>query len=587
MRRAVPDRGHDSMRGKGFRLRKSVYNRLLLMTVLVIVIFYGVGIYLNTLGIQYVDFDLRRSVDAETGFIVQSLELELNALLTSAQELAGDQNLLRFVISNQILSDYQRTEYIKSLSNHLMRIRRFSTLADTAQILLPGMNGTISPTDPIFNDLDIRLYGRLASAPSSSSLQSSVVMYNGSCYLTLQRALSGQTAFLIALGIAPEDALSGILMMSGDEATQFALLNEDGSIFAATGSAAQLLKEKAGGNAFLLYHDNQYILSEKRIPSLHMELHYYKVVSPMLEPLTRHRYWMWILTGMAAMLLAGYLVYFRTAVYRPMNAIYEAMGSVEKSSDFSISKRYNELQVIEERFHMMVKRIEKLAADVYEERFRAQKAELMQLQMQINPHFFYNSLFLIYRMAQKEGNEDVADFSLNLSNYYRYITQSSESEVALRDEVKHVETYLKIQQVRFAPRITVAADQLPEAIAGERIPAIILQPLAENAFEHGVKDVTAGGYVELHYQYTDTWFRVRVADNGGNMDEQQVAALSDRIRSGELHEGSALYNLNRRLALRYGDKCSLHLESIHKGLSVSITFPRKEAGQDDVSADCG
>jgi hypothetical protein len=139
------------MRGKGFRLRKSVYNRLLLMTILVIIIFYGVGIYLNTLGIQYVNFDLRRAADAQTDFIVQSMELELNALLTSAQELAGDQNLLRFVISNQILSDYQRTEYIKALSNDLMRIRRFGTLTDTIQILLPGINGTISPTDPIFN----------------------------------------------------------------------------------------------------------------------------------------------------------------------------------------------------------------------------------------------------------------------------------------------------------------------------------------------------------------------------------------------------------------------------------------------------
>lgn len=575
------------MRGKGFRLRKSVYNRLLLMTILVIIIFYGVGIYLNTLGIQYVNFDLRRAADAETDFIVQSMELELNALLTSAQELAGDQNLLRFVISNQILSDYQRTEYIKALSNDLMRIRRFGTLTDTIQILLPGINGTISPTDPIFNGLDSRLYNRLVCVPSSSSLQSSVVMYNGSCYLTMQRALSGRAAFLIALGIAPEDALSGIMHMSSDDATQFALLNGDGSIFAATGLAAQLLKGKADSNAFLLYQDSQYILSEKRIPSLRMELRYYKKVSPMLEPLTRHRYWMWILTGMAAMLLASYLVYFRTAVHRPMNAIYEAMGSIEKSSDFSVSKRFNELQVIEERFHVMVKRIEKLAADVYEERFRAQKAELMQLQMQINPHFFYNSLFLIYRMAQKEGNDDVADFSLNLSNYYRYITQSSESEVALRDEVRHVETYLKIQQVRFAPRITVAADQLPEAIADERIPAIILQPLAENAFEHGVRDVTAGGYVEIHYQYTDTWFRIRVADNGGNMNDEQAAMLRDRIRNGELHEGSALYNLNRRLALRYGEKYSLALESIHNGLSVSITFPRKEGKRDDVAADCG
>ena len=74
-----------------------------------------------------------------------------------------------------------------------------------------------------------------------------------------------------------------------------------------------------------------------------MTLLYFKQVSPMLGPLTRHRTWMWILSGMAAILLTTYLAYFRTAVYRPMNAVYQAMGSVEKITDFSIPQRYNEL----------------------------------------------------------------------------------------------------------------------------------------------------------------------------------------------------------------------------------------------------
>lgn len=76
----------------------------------------------------------------------------------------------------------------------------------------------------------------------------------------------------------------------------------------------------------------------------------------------------------------------------------------------------------------MMENLESLKAQVYEERLRAQQAEIRQLQMQINPHFFYNTLFMVYRMAQQDGNEDIARLSLNLSRYYRYITTIPEHD---------------------------------------------------------------------------------------------------------------------------------------------------------------
>lgn len=560
-----------------FKIRKSVYYPLLLSTILVVMIFYAVGIYLNTLGIDYVNQDLQRSVDAEASYIVQSLEQEINALLTTSQELAGEQTLLRFVISYDILTDYQRTEYIRQISNDLLRIKRFSPLIREAQIFLPEIGRTVSSTDPIYDSMDAAAFAALETDLDMTLLKSDVRNYNGFAYLTLQKSFSGDVAFLIALKIAPEDALSGVQMMGRADDSQFALTEEGGSLFAATNTALALLAAAKDDGGFLYQGSEQYIASRRDIPELRMTLQYFKKVSPMLEPLTRHRTWMWILSGMAAILIATYFAYFRTAVFRPMNAVYQAMGSVEKITDFSIPQRYNELKVIEEQFHRMVGRIEKLVSDVYEERFRAQKAELLQLQMQINPHFFYNTLFLIYRMAQKENADEIARLSFHLSNYYRYITHSNEAEVLLRDEVEHIDNYLEIQRARFSPRITIAADPLPDSIAQEKVPAIILQPLVENAFEHGMKNVAAGGYVEIRYQVAETWFRITVADNGGNMDEQQVAELRDKLRKNELHEGSALYNLNRRLVLRYGETYGLTLESVNRSLSVSVTFPRKEA----------
>ena len=560
-----------------FRIRKSVYYPLLLSTIAVVMIFYGVGIYLNTLGINYVNQDLQRSVDAEATYVVQSIEQEINALLTTAQELAGEQTLLRFVISYDVLSDYQRTDYIRQISNDLLRIKRFSPLINEALVYLPGIQRTISSNDPIYITLDETTLAALQTEQNMTLLKSSMQYRNGFAYLTLQKSFSGSVTFLIALSIEPADAVSEIRLLRSADDAQFALTDMQGNLFAATETASILITAQRDTNGFLTLGDEQYIAMRRSIPSLHMELHYFKQVSPMLGPLTRHRTWMWLLSGLAAILLTMYLAYFRTAVYRPMNAVYQAMGSVEKVTDFSIPQQYNEFKVIEEQFHRMVERIEKLVSDVYEERFHAQKAELMQLQMQINPHFFYNTLFLIYRMAQKEDAEEIAKLSFHLSNYYRYITRSNEARVPSEsDEVEHINNYLEIQRARFSPRITIAADPLPKSIASEKVPAIILQPLIENAFEHGVKNVSSGGYVEIHYQVTDTWFRITVADNGGNMDDRQVAKLRSQLLNNELHEGSALANLNRRLTLRYGERYGLKLESVRRGLCVSITFPRKE-----------
>lgn len=181
---------------------------------------------------------------------------------------------------------------------------------------------------------------------------------------------------------------------------------------------------------------------------------------------------------------------------------------------------------------------------------------------------------MVYRMAQQDGNEDIARLSLNLSRYYRYITTIPEHDVPLRDEVNHIRQYLEIQGMRFSPRVRVHMNELPEEIAQENIPPLILQPVVENAFVHGMKNKQSGGVVEVSFIMEQDRFGVTVYDNGGTMDAENVRRLDERMRAGELAEGSALYNLYRRMELLYGDHYELKLESFADGLSVTILFPR-------------
>ena len=253
--------------------------------------------------------------------------------------------------------------------------------------------------------------------------------------------------------------------------------------------------------------------------------------------------WVCLLTVLALVLLVIYLTYFRRYILQPLDTIADSLRQAGETGHFHIERSDVGFDDLYAQFNSMMENLESLKAQVYEERLRAQQAEIRQLQMQISPHFFYNTLFMVYRMAQQDGNEDIARLSLNLSRYYRYITTIPEHDVPLRDEVNHIRQYLEIQGMRFSPRVRVHMNELPEEIAQENIPPLILQPVVENAFVHGVKNKQSGGVAEVSFIMEQDRFGVTVYDNGGTMDTENVRRLDERMRAGELAEGSALYNL--------------------------------------------
>ena len=211
----------------------------------------------------------------------------------------------------------------------------------------------------------------------------------------------------------------------------------------------------------------------------------------------RHNQWVWVLTLLAGGLLTLYLLYYRIYILQPLNTIFESVKRAEKTGRFLIDRQNSDFDDIYAQFTAMVEKIEHLASQVFEEQFRAQRAELRQLQMQINPHFFYNTLFMVYRMAQAEGNDEIAQICLNLSNYYRYITKVPGHDVLLKEEVSHIRQYLDVQQIRFSARLTVEMEPLPPEIENEEIPPLMLQPIVENAFEHGMRNKTSGGSLRV------------------------------------------------------------------------------------------
>lgn len=568
------------MRAK-IHIRTSVYFRVLVLTTVVILVFYAIGLYLNSLGRNNVTRDLERSILSESSYMVEEMERELVNLVQMEQEYLSDALLLRLAITYDVMSDYRRTEAIRNLADSLARIKRFSSLTDTALSYLPQIDVCIFATSPILDSLDEALKERLLGFLLEGEGQ--VFEYEGRIILTNCFPYRGKAAPLcvVALTFTPDTLLARMSGMRNAPENQIALLRADGSVYAGMPDAFRLLSDLPISGiqyqpAMFVSKGIHYMAMERPIEMLGLRCVYFTSIENALGPVIEHRIWIWVLTSLAALLLVIYLMYFRKAVFHPLNTIYGAMARMQKGNDFVIPEHSNEFETIYEQFGQMIARIERLAGEVYEEKIRAQQAEIMQLQMQIRPHFFYNTLFIIYRMAQREGNEDIALLSNHLSSYYAYITRSPKDEVPLEDEIRHVSDYLEIQRVRFGRRIDIAMDLLPPALSRERIPPLVIQPLVENAFEHGLHDKAQGGRVHLAYEYDHSSFRVIVSDNGDQMNDRAVEQLREALEQGTLREGSALYNLNRRLRLRYGEGFGLVLSSEHNGLRASVSFQRRK-----------
>ena len=294
-----------------------------------------------------------------------------------------------------------------------------------------------------------------------------------SLWLTLPKIEPRQPVVMIAVKITRELLLSRLEMIATDRTDALVLLRDDGSVLWGTEAGLRTMEEADAGSA-----DPDLCRAQSRVASMGLTLVCYSRIDTEMTPFVNYRTTLWLLSLLALALLIVYLVYYRVKTLRPVDDMLDTIIHVSADAQYRLrTDTHSEFDDIYAEFNHMVEHIEQLAAQVYEESYRAQQAELKQLQMQIDPHFLFNSLYLIYRIARADGEQSIADLSLNLSNYYRYITQKPQQIVELKDETGHVVNYMSIQRIRFQPRISIDVQPLPEEIAHERVPSLIVQPI--------------------------------------------------------------------------------------------------------------
>ncbi len=170
-------------------------------------------------------------------------------------------------------------------------------------------------------------------------------------------------------------------------------------------------------------------------------------------------------------------------------------------------------------------------------RAHLQEAQLKFLQAQINPHFLFNSLNAASQLATMEGADRTEEFLAHMADYFRYNVRKTEGDATLYEEVESADNYIFILNVRFAGDISYEKEIDPEIdLTGIRMPSMILQPIVENAIQHGIHDDHEHGRVTLYIEKVEgrdnetgiDCVRITVADNGMGMTREQIDALMTR-----------------------------------------------------------
>ena len=283
--------------------------------------------------------------------------------------------------------------------------------------------------------------------------------------------------------------------------------------------------------------------------------------------------------------------------------------SVAKSVDFSIGSlvslsssiaegnldaraelpHVQELETLTKDLNIMADKIKTLIDENIREQRNLQKSEMKALQAQIKPHFLYNTLDSIVWLAEGNKKEEVISITRAFSDFFRISLSRGDEWVWVQDELKHIESYLTIQKIRYRDILDYSIEYEHE-MQHKIMLKLLLQPLVENALYHGIKNKRGKGMIMVKGWRENGFLRFSVADNGIGMNAGQLASVKEQLAgsaactthttheaftSGETENRIyGLYNVAKRLELYYNRTDLLDIQSVYReGTLVTFLIP--------------
>ncbi|MFD2115245.1 sensor histidine kinase [Paenibacillus yanchengensis] len=574
------------------QIRFNTLPKIIFAMLLVVTPIYGVGLFMNQSAEQNLREQLSRSVASKLQFYVSSLETEVNRLTRLNQELMFDSDFQKLMTIAHAMDDFTRAQTILAVKTKLDLLKTSSPYVENVKVYIPSLDRGI-----FANSFDNHIPREELEAIELSArfYESSLTYWNGQLLLSeVYPAPNEKVKPTLALGVEMSwsqlrlslEQLSdmegaGATIIHADQKWHFANNDEQSEwIMPEVKATLAKLTSESGlhsGQTVVDIQQQPYLLSYEYSPTLHSYLAVYVPEEKLLGPLSKYRNFLWFLTGIAIVVMILFAGWIYRLLHQPLKGLVVAFRKVEKG-DLNVSierKQRDEFQYLYLQFNAMVSKLQLLIQEVYEERIQVQQSELKQLQSQINPHFLYNSLYIAKGLVQMEDHYSAEKLLSHLGQYFMFITKTSSGEVTLAQEFAHAKAYADIQNMRFFNRIAVVWPDIPEQWQQVIVPRLIVQPMIENAYEHGVEAKVEDGRLHVSVeQYDEKTLWIIVEDNGESVDESRLWEMNQLLqREDKVQERTGLYNVHRRLQIKYGDQHGVFIQkSSLGGLKVILSI---------------
>ncbi|WP_432651632.1 sensor histidine kinase [Huintestinicola sp.] len=278
------------------------------------------------------------------------------------------------------------------------------------------------------------------------------------------------------------------------------------------------------------------------------------------------------------------IVLFTSVFSRRITLLSEKMHAVA-GGDFNVEftdKGHDEIAELYTDLEQMIHSMQTMMNDVYqaklqneEFKFVQMEAEFKALASQINPHFLYNTLETIRMKAFCNNDKETADLVKKLGKFMRRCLEFKDGEVTLRSELEFTNGYLELQAARFGDRVSYSI--YSEVSKDYMILPLVIQPVVENAFVHGIEGCKDNGHIDIKVYYSGDNVIIDVKDNGSGMSKEKLRELEAKLRRNDTSSGKSigLTNVNKRIKMYHGEQYGLTIKTKEgEGTTIRITLPR-------------
>lgn len=564
---------------KVIKFRNSIFSRLIITFLIILVPIYVLGIYIYNWELHTVKDEISKSTISQVSFYLEGLEKEVERIKILQYDCLNDNALNKLTMQWTVMNNYERTENMWLLQQKLVSIKNSSAYIKNVSAHILPIKKTISSNNGV-DTIDMVKFKAIRVPSNIHGAQ--IIKFKDGFYLsTLQQSnlSNNESLYMIEIELN-QDTLKQAL-------AQFNTYNESGSVLINSKDKsiisnqselikplsddiiANLNKKDSKEMKFTKINQKRYCIIYAESNYLNMALFRYIPEELILKPIQNFYIWVLVFSIVTIAIIFIYSFFTYKFMHKPLQVLVTSFQKVE-NGDFQVSINHNqnnEFGYLYKRFNDMVKSLNTLINQVYNQKILMQRAELKQLQSQINPHFLYNSFFIINTMA-RTGDDNLITFTKLLGEYFRFVTRNSSDYIPLEDEIKHARVYTSIQLMRFSKRLQVQFAECPEKYNNIKVPRLILQPIIENAFEHGIEKKKDNGIIKINFEANEEELNIIIEDNGNDMSESSLVELQKALEyTADQPEVTitGIINIHRRMKLVFGEESGLQISRSEMG----------------------